>query len=81
MQYNRDASGVMHPLPKPSVDTGMGLERLAAIKQGVYNYNADIFRGDSTLRKAKRYHVWGIQDMDVALQVIAGTFELSPFNR
>ncbi len=44
MQYNKDAEGVMHPLPKPSVDTGMGLERLAAILQHVHNnYDIDLF--------------------------------------
>ena len=45
MQYNRDASGVLHPLPKPSVDTGMGLERIAAVMQGVHsNYQIDLFQ-------------------------------------
>jgi alanyl-tRNA synthetase len=45
MQYNRDAGGVMTPLPKPSVDTGMGLERLAAVMQGVHsNYEIDLFQ-------------------------------------
>jgi alanyl-tRNA synthetase len=45
MQYDRDAEGVLHPLPKPSVDTGMGLERLAAVIQGVHtNYDIDLFR-------------------------------------
>jgi len=44
MQYNRDAEGTLHPLPKPSVDTGMGLERIAAVQQGVHsNYEIDIF--------------------------------------
>jgi len=45
MQYNRDAAGNMEPLPRPSVDTGMGLERLAAILQHVHNnYDIDLFR-------------------------------------
>ncbi|WP_230969107.1 alanine--tRNA ligase [Nitrogeniibacter aestuarii] len=44
MQFNRDDKGVMHPLPKPSVDTGMGLERIAAVLQGVHaNYEIDLF--------------------------------------
>src|SRR5436190_7356463 len=44
MQYNRDASGTMTPLPRPCVDTGMGLERLAAVLQHVHsNYEIDLF--------------------------------------
>ncbi|MGE0312572.1 MAG: alanine--tRNA ligase [Lautropia sp.] len=44
MQFNRDEAGVMHPLPKPSVDTGMGLERIAAVLQHKHsNYEIDLF--------------------------------------
>ncbi len=50
MQFNRDEAGVMHPLPKPSVDTGMGLERISAVLQHVHaNYEIDLFQ---TLIKA-----------------------------
>ncbi len=53
MQFNRDENGVMHPLPKPSVDTGMGLERIAAVLQGVHaNYEIDLFQ--SLIKAAAR---------------------------
>src|ERR1051326_6951396 len=45
MQYDRDASGTLTPLPRPSIDTGMGLERVAAVLQGkLSNYDTDLIR-------------------------------------
>jgi alanyl-tRNA synthetase len=45
MQFNRDSTGAMTPLPRPSIDTGMGLERIAAILQGkISNYDTDLIR-------------------------------------
>ncbi|MGA1228733.1 MAG: alanine--tRNA ligase, partial [Burkholderiaceae bacterium] len=46
MQYDRNEAGVLNPLPRPCVDTGMGLERIAAVLQGVHsNYEIDLFQG------------------------------------
>ncbi len=69
MQYNRSADGEMTPLPKPSVDTGMGLERIAAVMQNVHsNYEIDLFQN---LLKATAAAV-GTSDMDnKSLRVIA----------
>jgi alanyl-tRNA synthetase len=69
MQYDRDADGKMNPLPSPSVDTGMGLERLAAVMQGVHsNYDIDLFR---QLIKAAA-EVTGTHDLEqTSLRVIA----------
>ena len=69
MQYDRDAGGNLTPLPKPSVDTGMGLERLAAILQGVHsNYEIDLFQ--NLIRAAAE--VTGCRDLeDKSLRVIA----------
>ena len=69
MQYNRDADGTMTPLPNPSIDTGMGLERIAAVLQGVHsNYEIDLFQN---LLKAAADAV-GSKDMDnKSLRVIA----------
>lgn len=53
MQYNRDSAGALHPLPKPSVDTGMGLERISAVMQQVHsNYEIDLFQ--SLIKAAAR---------------------------
>jgi alanyl-tRNA synthetase len=69
MQFNRDESGTMHPLPKPSVDTGMGLERVAAVLQGVHsNYEIDLFQ--DLIKAAAR--VTGAKDLSSnSLKVIA----------
>ncbi len=73
MQYNRSADGTMTPLEKPSIDTGMGLERLAAIKQGVYNnYDTDIFQSIIKHCANISHTKYGEdRETDVALQVIA----------
>ncbi|QEY24710.1 alanine--tRNA ligase [Neisseria animalis] len=70
MQYNRDEAGNMNPLPKPSVDTGMGLERMAAVMQGVHsNYEIDLFQD---LLKAVARETGSEFSMDVpSLKVIA----------
>ncbi len=69
MQYNRDEAGVLHPLPKPSVDTGMGLERISAVMQGVHsNYEIDLFQ--ALIKAAAR--ATGNQDLESnSLKVIA----------
>ncbi|MDX1571552.1 MAG: alanine--tRNA ligase [Xanthomonadales bacterium] len=69
MQFDRDASGNMKPLPKPCVDTGMGLERLAAVLQGVHdNYEIDLFQ--ALIRRAAE--LTGTEDHGAAsLKVIA----------
>lgn len=69
MQFNRHADGKMEPLPKPSVDTGMGIERISAITQGVHsNYEIDVFQ---TLIKAAA-DVVGYQDLtNQSLRVVA----------
>lgn len=69
MQFDRDASGKLTPLPKPCVDTGMGLERIAAVLQGVHsNYEIDLFR--NLIAAAARET--GARDLsDNSLKVIA----------
>jgi alanyl-tRNA synthetase len=73
MQFNRDENGVMTPLPKPSVDTGMGLERIATVMQGVTsNYDTDLIQGiirHVEKLSGKRYR--RDEKDDVSMRVIA----------
>jgi alanyl-tRNA synthetase len=77
MQYERGADGTLKPLPKPSVDTGAGLERLAAVMQGVHsNYDIDLFRG--LLHAAAE--VTGAKDLaSPSLRVIADHIRATSF--
>jgi alanyl-tRNA synthetase len=69
MQYDRSSDGILVPLPKPSVDTGMGLERVAAVMQGVHsNYDIDLFKA----LIAAAAEITGTRDLDSSsLRVIA----------
>ena len=73
MQFNRDASGTLHSLPKPSIDTGMGLERLAAVAQGVFsNYDSDVFTPLLSAVAARAGVRYGEQEQtDRSMRVVA----------
>src|SRR5262249_47217057 len=73
MQFNRDANGVMTPLPKPSIDTGMGLERIAAVVQGKESdYETDLFRPlVGHVERLCRKPYGANREHDVSMQVIA----------
>jgi alanyl-tRNA synthetase len=73
MQYNRDAAGTLHPLPKPSIDTGMGLERLVAVAQGVLsNYDSDLFTPLLTAIANRAGVKYGDNDqLDRSMRVVA----------
>jgi len=77
MQYDRDAAGTLTPLPHPSVDTGMGLERLAAVMQGVHsNYDIDLFQ--ALIRAAAE--ATGCDDLEnKSLRVIADHIRSAAF--
>ena len=81
MQYNRDASGAVTPLPSPSIDTGMGLERIACVLQGVQsNYQTDLFR--PLIEEACR--LTGVtygedEKKDVSLRILADHSRASAF--
>jgi alanyl-tRNA synthetase len=77
MQYNRDDAGKLHPLPKPSVDTGMGLERIAAVLQGVHsNYDIDLFQ-ELIKAAARETHVKDLASN--SLKVIADHIRATSF--
>src|ERR1044072_5820661 len=73
MQFNRDAAGTLHPLPRPSIDTGMGLERLAAVAQGVYsNYDSDVFTSLLSAVASRAGARYGEQEtIDRSMRVVA----------
>jgi alanyl-tRNA synthetase len=73
MQYNRDASGALTPLPKPSIDTGAGLERIAAVCQGVKsNFESDLLRPlIAAVEELSRKRYGADEKHDVSMRVIA----------
>ena len=73
MQYHRDEKGMLHPLPRPSIDTGMGLERLAAVVQGkTSNYDSDLFQPIiRAIGEMARKRYGASADDDRAMRVIA----------
>lgn len=73
MQYNRDENGVLHPLPNPSIDTGMGLERIASVMQGVdSNFETDLFKPIINFCEDVSSKEYGKNEKDdVAMRVIA----------
>jgi len=73
MQFDRDEAGALAPLPKPSIDTGMGLERITAVVQGVRsNYDCDLLRGIIAFVEQISGRIYGDhEDADVSMRVIA----------
>lgn len=73
MQYNRDEKGELSPLPKPSIDTGMGLERIAAVLQGkLNNFDTDLFSGIISAISERSGITYGKdKETDVSIRVIA----------
>jgi alanyl-tRNA synthetase len=81
MQYNRDSSGELTPLPKPSIDTGMGLERLAAVLQGkVNNFDTDLFSPIIERVESISGKIYGSDDAtNVSMRVIADHMRSAAF--
>ena len=81
MQYYRDESGTMTPLPKPSIDTGLGLERVAAVLQGKYNnYDSDLFTPIIARVEQQSGKQYGSSDkINVAMRVIADHVRATTF--
>jgi alanyl-tRNA synthetase len=81
MQFNRDEQGVMTPLPRPSIDTGAGLERLASVLQGkLSNFETDLFRPLIDEAAALASVEYGANhDTDVSLRIIADHARASTF--
>ncbi len=81
MQFERDSDGKMKPLPKPSIDTGMGLERLAAVVQGVHsNYDSDLFTPlirEVEKLTGKKYGAH--DDTDVSIRVLCDHIRAATF--
>ncbi|HUI41703.1 MAG TPA: alanine--tRNA ligase [Terriglobia bacterium] len=81
MQFNRDESGAMTPLPRPSIDTGLGLERLSAVLQGkLSNFETDLFRpliDEAALLAKVKYGA--NHESDVSLRIIADHARASTF--
>lgn len=83
MQFNRDEQGVMHKLPKPSVDTGMGLERISAVLQHVHsNYEIDLFKNLLAAVKAgvEAAGATNVDPMSPSLRVIADHIRACAFS-
>src|SRR5262249_11940479 len=88
MQFDRDSTGTLHPLPKPSIDTGMGLERVAAVLQGkISNYDTDLsmpFMGAAARRPGVNLkEEWAAEKRSpssaASLRVVADHARATPF--
>jgi alanyl-tRNA synthetase len=81
MQFNRDESGTLTPLPKPSIDTGMGLERISAVLQGKHNnFDTDVFAPIvSAIESATGAAIGRSRQTDVSIRVVADHLRATAF--